>query len=76
MNKENKDFPLAKKNYYFILGGMCVIILGFILMIGGGSEDPSVFNPDIFSAQRITVAPFIVLSGYIFILFAIMKKVK
>jgi membrane-bound ClpP family serine protease len=75
MTKENKDFPLAKKNYYYILGGMCLIIIGFILMIGGGSEDPSVFNPDIFNTQRITIAPIIVLSGYIFIIYAIMKKV-
>jgi hypothetical protein len=75
MTKENKDFPLAKKNYYFIIAGMAIIIVGFILMMGGGSEDPAIFNKEIFNAQRITLAPAVVLVGYIFILYAIMKKV-
>ena len=50
-------------------------ILGFILMIGGKSEDPSVFNEEeIFSFRRITLAPMVVLAGFIFEIWAIMKK--
>jgi hypothetical protein len=51
-------------------------VLGFILMIGGGSKDPKVFNPAIFNFQHITLAPILVLTGYVIEIFAIMKKPK
>ncbi|MGF1584713.1 MAG: DUF3098 domain-containing protein [Bacteroidales bacterium] len=67
------DFPFARENYKLLIIGVVIIITGFILMIGGGSEDPAVFNPEIFSFRRITLAPLIALFGFIFIIYAIMK---
>jgi len=80
MNKkstEKQNFALEKENYILLIIGFAVIVLGFILMIGGKSPDPSVFNEDeIFSFRRITLAPMIVLAGFIFEIWAIMKKPK
>ncbi len=59
-----------------LFAGIALIILGFILMIGGKSDDPNVFNPELFNTQRITVAPILVLSGFVTVIFAIMKKRK
>jgi hypothetical protein len=56
--------------------GFGIIIIGFILMIGGGSDDPNVFNPAVFSFRRITLAPLILLFGFLFEIYAIMKKPK
>ena len=57
--------------------GFAIIVLGFILMIGGKSTDPNVFNEEeIFSFRRITLAPMVVLAGFIFEIWAIMKKPK
>ena len=61
--KPNKEFIFQKKNYLFLFIGIAFIILGFILMSGGGSDDPNVFNPDIFSFRRIRLAPSLVLIG-------------
>ncbi|HNS30022.1 MAG TPA: DUF3098 domain-containing protein [Tenuifilaceae bacterium] len=69
-------FPLGKENYKLLIIGLAIIILGFILMIGGGSDDPNVFNEEIFSFRRITLAPIIVLFGFLFEIYAIMKKPK
>ncbi len=70
------DFPFAKENYRLLIIGIAIIILGFILMTGGGSDDSNVFNPEIFSFRRITLAPMLSLFGFIFIIYAIMKKPK
>jgi hypothetical protein len=67
-------FPFQKKNYQLLLIGVGIILLGYLLMMGGGSEDPNVFDPSIFSFQRITLAPIVVLFGYAFIGYAIMHK--
>jgi hypothetical protein len=56
--------------------GFAIIVAGFILMAGGGSDDPNVFNPEIFSFRRITFAPVILLIGFAFEIYAIMKKPK
>jgi membrane-bound ClpP family serine protease len=69
-------FPLGKENYKLMLIGLGIIIIGFALMIGGGSDDPNVFSEEIFSFRRITLAPIIVLFGFIFQIYAIMKKPK
>ncbi len=70
-------FAFGKKNYYIMLLGLFVIILGFILMIGGGSNNPDVFNEkEIFSFRRITLAPILVLAGYVIEIFAILYKSK
>lgn len=66
----------SKENYYIILGGIGLLVLGYLLMMGGGSEDPKQFNPEIFSAQRITVAPITLLLGFAVVLYGIMKTPK
>ena len=58
------EFIFGKKNYKFMLIGLGFIALGFILMSGGGSDDPNVFNPSIFSWRRIRLAPTLVLIGF------------
>lgn len=74
---EDQKLPLAKENFKLIIIGLAVVILGFILMAGGGSEDPNEFmEEELFSFRRITLAPGLVIAGYIFIIYAIMKKPK
>ncbi|HAQ21446.1 MAG TPA: DUF3098 domain-containing protein [Prolixibacteraceae bacterium] len=74
---ENMEgFALGKENLKLMVIGLVIIIIGFLLMTGGKSNDPSVFNPEIFSFQRITLAPMVVLFGFVFEIFAIMKKTK
>ncbi|WP_456440078.1 DUF3098 domain-containing protein, partial [Psychroserpens sp.] len=60
----NNEFIFGKKNYKFMLIGLGFIALGFILMSGGGSDDPNVFDPSIFSWRRIRLAPALVLTGF------------
>lgn len=73
----NAGFALGKENYKLLAIGFAIIVIGFILMIGGRSDDPNVFNGnEIFSFQRITLAPVVVLAGFIFEIWAIMKKPK
>lgn len=67
-------FALGKENYILLVIGFVIIIIGFLLMIGGKSDNPEEFNPEIFSFRRITLAPVIVLIGFIFEIWAIMKK--
>ncbi|MEY8020687.1 DUF3098 domain-containing protein [Muriicola sp. SD30] len=58
-----QEFIFQRKNYLFMFLGVGFIALGFILMSGGGSDDPTVFNPDIYSFRRIKLAPTLVLIG-------------
>lgn len=74
--KETTGFALGKENYKLMAIGFAIIVVGFILMAGGGSDDPNIFNPDIFSFRRITLAPIILLFGFAFEIYAIMKKPK
>ena len=65
MKKLNKKtFVFEKKNYLAMIIGLAFITLGFILMSGGGSEDPNVFNPQIYNFRRIKLAPTLVLIGF------------
>ncbi len=73
---QESGFALRKENYRLMAIGFAIIILGFILMIGGGSDDPNVFNPEIFSFRRITLAPIVLLIGFVFEIYAIMKSPK
>jgi membrane-bound ClpP family serine protease len=75
-NSKEETFALGKENYKLIVIGLVAIVIGFILMTGGGSDDPTVFNPEIFSFRRITLAPLVVFGGFIFLIYAIMKKPK
>lgn len=76
-NSQKIGFALGKQNYYLLAIGFAVIIIGFLLMIGGGTDDPNVFNAEeLFSFRRITLAPIIILAGFIFEIYAIMKKPK
>jgi len=74
---ENNKFVFGKDNYIFIIGGFLLTLVGFLLMMGGGSEDPNVFNEaELFSFRRITLAPFLVIVGYGVVIYGIMKKRK
>jgi len=75
-NKQT-EFALGKENYMLIAIGFAIIIIGFLLMIGGRSSDPNTFNAEeIYSFRRITLAPLVVLFGFMFEIYAIMKKPK
>ncbi len=71
-----KDFLFGKKNYKFMIIGLVVIAIGFILMSGGGSDNPNVFNPDIYDFQRIRLAPTLVLIGLGIEIYAILLNPK
>ena len=76
-NEEQKqEFLFEKVNYKILLVGIAFIALGFILMSGGGSEDPNVFNEDIFNFRRIRLAPTTVLIGFGITIYAILKNPK
>jgi len=70
------EFALAKENYILLIIGFAIIVFGFLLMIGGKAESPDEFNEAVFSFRRITLAPVIVLFGFVFEIYAIMKKPK
>ena len=72
-----KDAFVFEKRNFIILGvSMLLIVLGFVMMAGGGSEDPNVFNPEIFNFRRITLAPMVILLGFILGIVSIMLKPK
>jgi uncharacterized membrane protein len=75
-NEDQKVMPFGKQNYIIVLIGIALIALGFILMIGGGSNDPDVFNETMFNFQRITLAPILVLAGFVVEIVAIFWKKK
>ena len=66
------NFVFGKKNYKFMFIGIAFIAVGFILMSGGGSDDPNVFNPEIFNWRRIRLAPALVLIGFGIQIYAIL----
>lgn len=70
--KNTALFIFEQKNYKFMLIGAAFIALGFILMAGGGSDDPNVFNPEIYSWRRIRLAPALILIGFGFEVYAIL----
>ncbi len=75
--EENEaSMPLGRRNYVLMLIGLGVIVAGFILMAGGGSDDPTVFNEEMFSFRRITLAPIVVIAGFAFEIYAIMWRPK
>jgi|TARA_B110000444_G_scaffold24372_1_gene20187 hypothetical protein len=62
--KKSEDFVFEKKNYQVMLIGIIFIVVGFTLMSGGGSDDPNIFNPEIYNFRRIRLAPTLVLIGF------------
>ena len=75
--ENNTNFALGKENYLYLAIGFAIIVIGFLLMTGGGSKDPNVFNGDeLFSFRRIVLAPVVVMFGFFFEIWAIMKKPK
>ena len=74
--KNNLDFAFTKQNYMLLLVGVALICAGLLLMIGGGSDDPTIFSDKIFDSQRLTLAPILIAAGFIVEIFAIMNKPK
>ena len=68
------DFAFKKKNYILLIIGLVFMASGLILMIGGGSDDPTKFSDEIFNFQRLTLAPILLATGFIIEIFAIMSK--
>ena len=76
-NKErNKKFLFGSKNYKLLLISIVILLIGFILMSGGGSDDPSRFNSEIYNFRRIRLAPTLVIIGFLFSVFSILKRNK
>jgi len=73
-NDNNNEFLFGKTNYKILIIGIVLIALGFILMSGGGSDDPNVFNEEIFNFRRIRLAPTVVLAGFGVVIYSIFKK--
>ena len=74
IKKKNMDFVFKKKNYILLISGLVLILLGIFLMIGGESEDPTKFSEEIFNFQRLTLAPILIVSGFVLEIFAVMLK--
>jgi hypothetical protein len=71
-----REFAFGSANYKLLLVSVVLLLIGFVLMAGGGSSDPNVFSYDLFSFQRITLSPILIIAGFITGLFAIMKKTR
>lgn len=77
MENNKTQFGFQPENYRLLLIGLAINILGFICMIGGGTDDPAKFNADeLFSTTRITIAPMLIVAGYVVILYSIMRRTK
>lgn len=74
--EEKKTMPFTKMNYILVLAGIALIALGMILMIGGGSSDPDVFNEKMFNFQRLTLSPILILLGFAVEIVAIFWRKK
>lgn len=77
-NKKNTEntagFAFDRKSYTLLIVGLLLIIAGFLLMVGGGSDDPDVFSDALFGFRRLTLAPILILAGYVVEIFAIMHR--
>lgn len=70
-----QKFAFDKINFILLAAGMAIVILGFVLMTGPAST-PTHFEPDIFSVRRIKVAPLVCLLGFVFMIYAVLRKPK
>lgn len=73
---ENPRMPLTRRNYILLAAGFAVIVLGFVLMAGGGSDSPEEFDYAMFSWRRITLAPILAVGGFAMEIYAIMKRYR
>jgi hypothetical protein len=73
-NRPMMNFAFGPKNYMFLLIGIASLVIGYITLSGGGSTDPNVFNPELFSTRRMVVAPIILIIGYGIVAYAIMIR--
>lgn len=71
---ENPRMPLTRKNYIILAIGFAIVLLGFVLMAGGGSHSTTEFNYEIFSFRRITLAPILVVGGFVVEIYGILKR--
>jgi len=69
-----KQFAFGRRNYKFMFIGIAIIALGFFLMSGGGSDDPNIFNEEIYNFRRIRLAPALVIIGFAVEVYAILTK--
>ena len=72
---DKKDFAFGRMNFILLAISMVIVVIGFILMAGDGSTDQA-YNPDIFSARRIKVAPLVCLFGFVSMIYAVVHKPK
>ena len=75
-SEEGAQFAFQKQNYILVIIGLVVLATGFLLMIGGGTDDPDKFSDALFNFQRLTLAPILLLIGYIIEMFAILWRPK
>ena len=73
-DKNDAEMPLSMRNYVLLGVGLVVISLGMVLMCGGGSDDPTQFNYEMFSWRRITLAPILIVGGFAFEIYALLKR--
>ena len=73
---DKKDFAFGRMNYILLAVGMAVVIIGFLLMSGSGSTEDTAYDPDIFSARRIKVAPVVCLLGFVSMIYAVVYRSK
>ena len=76
LSEEQKVMPFGKMNYILVLGGIALLVIGFLLMLGGGSTNPDVFNEKMFDFQRITLSTILILAGFVTEIVAIFWKGK
>ena len=75
-NNSSYSFVFGKINYILMVVGLVILLVGYLLLCGGGSDDPNVFNPAMFDAQRLYVAPIMIFCGFVVEIVAIMYKGK
>ena len=73
---EKVEFAFGRQNYILMFVGLGFLLLGYILMVGGGSDDPNVFSEKLFDFQRLTLSPILLVIGFIIEIFAIMVRPK
>ena len=75
-SQEKTTFAFGKENYKLMIIGVVVVAIGMLLMTGGASDDPNKMSEEIFDFRRLTLAPIVIIGGYVVVLFSIIKKSK